>query len=53
MVIASAARIAGCRYVIPVTRSPSRARLVTPLSAARVVLPSKHSPGPDPYMGWK
>src|SRR5882672_8461450 len=24
-----------------------------PLHAARVVLPSKHSPGPSPYIGWK
>src|SRR4051812_1797441 len=24
-----------------------------PLQAARVVFPSKHSPGPSPYMGWK
>src|SRR4051812_11513272 len=24
-----------------------------PLHAASVVLPSKHSPGPSPYIGWK
>src|SRR6516164_10890268 len=28
-------------------------REVTPLRAARVVMPSKVSPGPDPYIGWK
>ncbi len=38
---------------MPVTSRPSRARSVTPLSAASVVLPSKHSPGPSPYIGWK
>ena len=27
--------------------------VVIPLSAASVVMPSKHSPGPSPYMGWK
>ena len=46
MVIASAANTAGWRYVMPVTSSPSRTRSVMPLSAASVVLPSKHSPGP-------
>ena len=35
------------------TSSPSRMREVSPLSAARVVAPSKHSPGPSPYIGWK
>src|SRR5215212_9266758 len=38
---------------MPVTRSPRRTRSVMPLRAASVVLPSKHSPGPWPYMGWK
>src|SRR3954471_23623565 len=38
---------------MPVTSSPSRTRRVMPLNAASVVLPSKHSPGPSPYMGWK
>ena len=31
---------------MPVTSRPSRTRSVSPLSAASVVLPSKHSPGP-------
>src|SRR5690349_11965501 len=30
-----------------------RTRAVTPVSAASVVTPSKHSPGPSPYIGWK
>src|SRR5512147_1231800 len=38
---------------MPVTSSPRRTRSVSPLSAASVVLPSKHSPGPSPYIGWK
>src|SRR3989442_1239060 len=38
---------------MPVTSRPSRAFVVMPLSAASVVLPSKHSPGPSPYIGWK
>src|SRR5436190_5677511 len=53
MVIASAANTDGCRYVMPVTSRPSRAFVVMPLSAASVVFPSKHSPGPSPYIGWK
>ena len=52
MVIASAARTDGCRNVTPATRSPRRTRSVLPDSAASVVWPSKHSPGPDPYIGW-
>ena len=28
-------------------------RDVTPASAASVVMPSKVSPGPSPYIGWK
>src|SRR3954453_3109394 len=38
---------------MPVTRSPSRTRSVTPAHPASVVIPSKHSPGPSPYIGWK
>src|SRR4051812_19555675 len=38
---------------MPVTSSPMRTRSVTPVSAASVVTPSKHSPGPSPYIGWK
>src|SRR3954451_17889669 len=38
---------------MPVTSSPSRTCSVMPLNAASVVLPSKHSPGPSPYIGWK
>src|SRR4051812_47679072 len=38
---------------MPVTSKPRRTRWVMPLSAASVVLPSKHSPGPSPYIGWK
>ena len=30
-----------------------RIRDVTPASAASVVIPSKVSPGPSPYIGWK
>src|SRR4051812_35650798 len=38
---------------MPVTSRPRRTLVVMPLHAASVVLPSKHSPGPSPYMGWK
>src|SRR4029079_5476021 len=38
---------------MPVTSKPNRARRVMPLHAASVVTPSKHSPGPSPYIGWK
>src|SRR5262249_39035042 len=51
--MASAANTDGWRYVMPDTSNPSRTRDVTPASAASVVLPSKHSPGPSPYIGWK
>src|SRR5262245_8464303 len=51
--MACAANTDGWRYVIPVTSRPMRTRSVTPVSAASVVTPSKHSPGPSPYIGWK
>src|SRR5258705_14004562 len=38
---------------MPLTSRPRRTRSVSPVSAASVVLPSKHSPGPSPYIGWK
>src|SRR3954468_13101654 len=38
---------------MPVTRRPRRTRSVCPAPAARIVIPSKHSPGPSPYIGWK
>ena len=39
---------------MPVTSRPSRTLVGdAAASAASVVLPSKHSPGPSPYMGWK
>ena len=38
---------------MPVTSSPSLVVVVMPLQAASVVMPSKHSPGPSPYIGWK
>src|SRR3954454_19541308 len=38
---------------MPVTSRPRRTCSVMPLHAASVVLPSKHSPGPSPYIGWK
>ena len=53
MVIASAANTEGWRYVMPATSAPSRTRSVTPDHAASVVIASKHSPGPSPYIGWK
>src|SRR5215475_5635786 len=53
MVIACSAYTDGCRYVKPSIRTPSRTFSVMPLHAASVVLASKHSPGPWPYMGWK
>ena len=53
IVIACAANSDGCRYVTPVTSSPSRMREVADASAASVVIPSKQLPGPSPYIGWK
>ncbi len=53
IVLAWNAKTDGCRYVTPATSSPSRIRAVTPASAASVVMPSKTSPGPSPYIGWK
>src|SRR5689334_16605279 len=38
---------------MPVMSRPSRVCSMTPLHAASVVTPSKHSPGPSPYIGWK
>src|SRR5947207_7390718 len=38
---------------MPAMSNPRRTRSVIPLSAASVVFPSKHSPGPSPYIGWK
>ena len=44
MVTASAARMDGCRYVTPVTRTPSRIREVFAASPASSVQPSMHGP---------
>src|SRR3954470_8536620 len=38
---------------MPVTSRPRRTCSVMPLQAASVVFPSKHYPGPSPYIGWK